>query len=135
MFYIFPRSVISTDEQGKKLSKTITPSEYSDMEFDLDIDVGIGGKFDEAAQQNFNEMLYNKGDLNKYQLVKYSPKVIVNSQLRRDFEEEEQKMKEQAEAGATADDIMSQLTPEEQQKLAQNPQVMNEVMGGMVNAV
>lgn len=128
-FYILPRTVVSTDAKGQKTGKTITPSDYADMEYSLDIDVGAGGEYSEQGQAMFVKDMYDKKDITKYQYIRYSPSSLVPQSMKSDFEEEEQKM---LEAQAGADEIMAGLTPDEQAVLAQQPELLNGVMGGGV---
>jgi hypothetical protein len=71
--------------------------------------------------------MYDKGDLDKYQYVKYLPKNAVSNELRQDFEKEEEMMQQQQQMQMGAENIISQLTPEEQMILQQNPQILNEL--------
>ena len=127
-YFILPRTITKKDANGKLESKTITPSEYKDYNFELSIDVGAGGEFSEAGQFSFVQSLYEKGDINKYQLVRYAPGEMVPVEMKKDFEEEEQKILEQeemqAEQTGQVDDIIAQLTPEEQQAVQANPALL-----------
>lgn len=128
-YYILPRTIIKEDRKGRKTSKQITPSDYSDIQFGLTVDVGPGGEFSEALQLNVVEAMYQKGDLTKYEYVKYVPNNLVPQDMKSDFEEQEEEMAEQQEMNpqnpqGNPQDIMSQLTPDEQAFLQQNPQIM-----------
>ena len=127
-YYILPRSVVSEDKEGKMVSKIFTPSDYADMEFELEVDCGAGGEFSEPLQMAFIQPMFDKGAIDKYQYVKYSPKSLVPVGMAQDFEDEQQALKEQqeqmAQQGAQVDDVMSQLTPEEQQALQADPSLM-----------
>ncbi len=132
-YFILPRTITKKDTKGKIESKTITPSDYKDYKFDLSIDVGAGGEFSEAGQFTFIQGMYDKGDLNKYQYVRYAPSNLVPQEMSNDFEEEEQEILEaeeqQAEQGKQVDDIMGQLTPEEQQAVQQDPSLLDGLEG------
>ena len=39
----------------------------------IEVDVGPGGDFNESIQLTVIENMYNKGDLTKYEYVKYAP--------------------------------------------------------------
>lgn len=127
-YFILPRTITSKDENGKLESKTITPSDYSEYGFELSIDVGAGGDFSEAGQFTFVQGMYDKGDINKYQYVKYAPQTLVPQEMKNDFEKEEQKMLEQQEIqkkqGVVVEDVMNQLTPEEQQAVQTDPSLL-----------
>jgi hypothetical protein len=125
--YNLPRPITATDEDGNEYTKTFTGSDYANMGFGLTIDVGAGSIFDESLQVGVIEKMYDKGDLDKYQYVKYLPKNAVSNELRQDFEKEEEMMQQQQQIQSGAEDIMSQLTPEEQMILQQNPQILDEL--------
>jgi len=72
--------------------------------------------------------MYQKGDLTKYEYVKYAPNNLVPQDMKSDFEEQEEEIKNSQNnpqiSQDNPQDIMSQLTPEEQQYLMENPQLM-----------
>lgn len=132
-YYILPRTVVSEDKNGKKSSEVFTPSDYKDILFEMTVDVGAGGAFDEALQVNTLDNLYQKGDVDKYQYVKYAPNNMVPQGMKQDFEDEQQQVEEQQimqqqaigqQQGANMDQILDQLTPEEQQAVIANPKLL-----------
>ena len=120
-YYILPRSIVKEDRKGKKTSKSITPSDYSDVQFGLSVDVGPGGDFSESLQLTVVESMYQKGDLTKYEYVKYAPNNLVPQDMKLDFEEQEDEMEQMEQ---TKSEVMSKLTPEEQQAVQQDPSLM-----------
>jgi hypothetical protein len=133
-YYILPRTIIKEDRKGMKTAKQITPSDYKDANFGMSIDVGPGGDFSESLQFSFVEGLYAKGDITKYQYIKYAPNNVVPPEMKSDFEEEEQQalemQQQQAQMSQGVDQIMSQLTPEEQMAVQQDPSLL-EGLGGI----
>lgn len=125
-YYILPRPIIMEDRKGRKTSKEITPSDYADIKFGMTVDVGPGGDFNESIQLTVIENMYNKGDLTKYEYVKYAPNNLVPQDMKLDFEEQAEEM-EQAKQMGGVPDIMSGLTPDEQAYLQQNPQILQEM--------
>lgn len=130
-YYILPRSIVKEDRKGKKTSKSITPSDYSDVQFGLSVDVGPGGDFSESLQLTVVESMYQKGDLTKYEYVKYAPNNLVPQDMKSDFEEQEDEMKlaqnNPQNPQGNPQDIMSQLTPEEQAYVQQNPKILEQL--------
>jgi hypothetical protein len=131
-YYILPRSVVSEDYKGSKKSKVFTPSDYADTEFEMTIDVGAGGAFDEALQMSQLDMYAERQWIDKYQYTKYAANNLLPQGMKEDFAEEKELADEQAKmmeeqqtmANSQADEIMDGLTPEEQMALQQNPQLM-----------
>jgi hypothetical protein len=127
---------MSEDMDGKKTSKVITPSDYKDIEFEMTIDVGAGGAFDEALQVSQLDKYAERQWIDKYQYTKYAPNNLLPQGMKEDFEEEKEKMDEMQKQ---ADDVMSQLTPEEMQIAEQDPSVLQPVQefdyGAMAEAV
>jgi hypothetical protein len=134
-YYNMPRPINSTNDDGDSITKTFTGSEYAEKSFSLNIDVGPASVFSESLQVSILDKLHDGKELDKYQYVKYLPSNIVPSELKNDFEKEKQKLDEQmqmqAEAMKQADSIHSQLSPEEQQHLAENPQLLNEAIASV----
>jgi hypothetical protein len=138
--YNLPRPVTATDEDGNEYTKTFTGSEYANMGFGLSVDVGAGSIFDESLQVGVVEKMYDKGDIDKYKYVKYLPQNAVKSEMRQDFEKEEEQMQQQQEMQGQQqiiDQALAELSPEQLQQLEADPQMMeefvNEIMGGMGN--
>ena len=129
-YYILERTIVKEDSKGKKTAKRITPSDYKDIDFGMSIDVGPGGDYSEALQFSFVEGLYNKGDITKYQYVKYAPNNVVPPEMKSDFEEEQQKQLEMEQQQSNVNALISQLTPEEQQMVQQDPSLL-QGLGGM----
>jgi hypothetical protein len=134
-YYNMPRPIKGKDEDGNDVTKIFDGSKYTDMGFGLSIDIGPASIFSETLQVSILDKLFDKGAVDKYQYIKYLPQNSVSSELRSDFEKEEEMMKQQQEAMGQADQIMQQLTPEEMQELQANPALLDEVMGGMNNGM
>lgn len=123
--YNMPRPINAEDAEGNEITKLFDGSKYAQMGFGLKIDVGPASVFSESLQVSIMDKMYDKGDLDKYQYVKYLPTNIVPSALRQDFEKESAQAQEQPQG-----DIVSQLNPEEQAYLHQHPEILQE-MGGV----
>ena len=131
-FYTFPRYIKSEDEEGNEISKLFDASKAKDVEFDLMVDVGPSSVFSESLQVAILDTMKAEGDIDKFQRARYYPKTAIPQGLREELEKEEENKKEMEEQQAmnpqnpqgNPQDIMSQLTPEEQAYLQQNPQLM-----------
>lgn len=125
-----PRPIKGKDKDGKEITKKFIGSKSADINFGLNIDIGPKTLFSESLQMVGVDKMYDKGDLDKYQYSKYAPKNALPQELRHDFEKEAEQMKEQQvmmqKQQAMIDQALSQLTPEEQEELNNNPDLMNE---------
>jgi len=141
--YNLPRPITATDKDGNEYTKTFTGSDYANMGFGLTVDVGAGSVFDESMQVGTIEKMYDKGDLDKYSYIKYLPKNAVTTELRQDFEKEEEQMQQQQQMQgqmqdqqAIIDQALAELTPEQLAQLEADPALMdefvNELMGGQM---
>lgn len=130
-YYNIPRPVQSTDKEGNPITKKFTGSQYADMGFGLKIDVGPASVFSESLQVAVLDRMVEKQMLDKYQYAKYLPSNILPSELKQDFEKEYEALQEQQQLQGAANNILSQLTPEELAELQSNPQLLQQVMGSM----
>jgi hypothetical protein len=144
-YFNMPRPITVEDKTGQEVTRTFTGSEYADMGFGLNIDVGPASIFNESLQVSIMDKMYDKGDLSKFEYVKYMPQNTVSGKLRQDFEKQEEEIQQQQELQARQgqqqqamiDEAISQLSPEELQTLESDPALMeefvNSIMGGMPN--
>jgi hypothetical protein len=131
-YYNLPRPIKGTDQQGNEITKAFTGSDSANVNFGLKIDVGPASVFSESIQVSVLEKMFDKGALDKYQYIKYLPKNVVSQELSHDFEKEQQEIQEQQAIQQQAiKQAKANLTPQEQQELAANPQIMQQVMQGM----
>ena len=134
-YYNTPRPITSTNDEGKDVTKTFTGVDHADKNFKLNIDVGPASVFSESLQVSILDKLHDNKELDKYQYVKYMPSNVVPSELKHDFEKEKQKIDEQAaqqeQITEQANNIHSQLTPEEQQHLAENPHLLDQAIANV----
>lgn len=128
-FYNFPRYIKSKDEEGNEISKLFDSSKAKEVEFDLMVDVGPSSVFSESLQVSVLDNYAERQWIDKYQHAKYMPKTTLPQGLREELEKEKVLADEQQDMMQGAQDIMSQLTPEEQAYLQQNPQLLDELGG------
>ena len=130
-FYTFHRYIKSKDEDGKEISKMFDSSKAQDVEFDLMVDVGPSSVYSESLQVAILDTMKQEGDIDKYQRAKYYPKTAIPQGLREELDKEkkqlEEEMEQQKQMQSQQPDIMSQLTPDEQAYLEQNPQLLDEL--------
>lgn len=128
-YYNMPRPIQSKDENGQDITKVFNGSQYADMGFGLSIDVGPASIFNESLQVSVMDKMYDKGDLTKYEYVKYLPKNTVPSELRQDFDKQEEQLAEQQALDAKIQEYLNQFSPEEQAELMNDPAAMNQLLG------
>lgn len=133
-FYNLPRPISATDEDGNEFTKSFIGSEYADMGFGLSVDVGPASIFNESLQVTVLEKMYDKGDIDKYGYVKYLPSNTVPSELKQDFEKEEEQLMEQQQMENSTLGVLGGLSPEEREAFFSLPpeeqqQFLMEAMG------
>lgn len=129
-FYNLPRTIKSKDvDTGKDAYKTFDGTKGRGIEFDLIVDVGPSSVFSESLQVSILEKMKDSQDIDKYQFVKYMPKTTIPQGLREDFEKEkkdmEEQLDEQGKINSQADGLISQLSPEQQEHLKANPNLID----------
>jgi hypothetical protein len=83
-----PRSYTKSDPAtGAKIPQTFLGSQYADVSFAMEIDVGPGSEYSESVQMSMMETLFNKGAISPYQFVKYAPKNIFPQGLVQDMQQ------------------------------------------------
>jgi len=139
-FYSLPRPIYGKDENGLKVTRKFTGTDHANSNFKLKLDIGTASEYSESLQMSVIQGMYDKKDITKYQFVKYSPKNLVTTEMREDFEREEKQLEEQQQQQMqiqqNAENIHAQLTPEEQAMVQQDPTLVNKAMmslqqGGM----
>ena len=126
-----PRPITGKNDDGTEVTRSFTGTDHANNAYKLKIDVGTSSEYSESLQMTVIQGMYDKKDITKYQFVKYVPKNLVTTEMREDFEREEKQMQEQQAMQSQVDNIHNQLTPEEQQHLAENPQLLDETMASM----
>lgn len=110
-YYGLPMPITATGDDGEQFTKMFTGTQYADMAFGLEIDVGPASVFSESLQVNIIEKMYDKGDIDKYAYIKYMPKNVVPQDLKQDFDREKQAMQEQMMMQEQAMQAMPQGPP------------------------
>lgn len=129
-FYNLPRTIKAKDQNKKDIYKEFDGKKGRGIEFDLMVDVGPSSVYSESLQVSILENMKASGDIDKYQFAKYMPKNTIPQGLREDFEEELEMIKKQEKLQQTQptdpmQDVMSQLTPEEQAAVQANPALLD----------
>lgn len=135
-FYTIDRTIKGKDEDGNPVPKVFNGEKGRGIEFDLIVDVGPSSMFSESLQVSTLDSYADRQWIDKYQHAKYMPTSVLPQGLREELDKEQELIKQQAEEQAmnpqspqinpqiNPQDMMSQLTPEEQQYLMENPQLM-----------
>lgn len=127
-FYTLPRVIKSKDDNGEEVYKKFDGTKGQGIEFDLIVDVGPSSVYSESLQVSILDNYAERQWIDKYQHAEYMPKNTIPQGLREAFKKEKENAMEQeqmqAQQGMQLDQIMSQLTPEEQAALQADPSLM-----------
>ena len=124
-FYTIDRTIKGKDEDGNPVPKVFNGEKGRGIEFDLIVDVGPSSMFSESLQVSTLDSYADRQWIDKYQHSKYMPTSVLPQGLREELDKEQELIKQQAEEQAmNPQDIMGQMTPEEQRYLMENPQLM-----------
>jgi hypothetical protein len=140
-FYTIDRPIKGKDEEGNPVAKVFNGEKGRGIEFDLIVDVGPSSMFSESLQVSTLDNYADRQWIDKYQHAKHMPTAVLPQGLREEFEKEQEAMKlaqeqqqmqaqQQQQVMGEADNIMSQLTPEEQMAVQNDPSLL-EGLGGM----
>jgi hypothetical protein len=132
-YYNMPRPMSGKDQEGNETTKNFDGSKYADMGFGLKIDVGPASVFSESLQMTVLDSYADRGWIDKYQHAKYSPSNVIPQELRQDFKKESEQLAEQQQMMPQAEEILSQLTPEERAAVEADPSLLDGLMGGGAN--
>ena len=121
-YYNQPRPIKGKDEEGNEVGKIFQGDKGRGIEFDLIVDVGPASTFTESLQVSILDSYADREWIDKYAHARNMPKSVLPQEIREDFKKEEEQAKEQEEQ---LNQIMSQLTPEEQQALQADPSLMD----------
>lgn len=119
-YYNIDRPIKGKDENGKKITKIFNGENGRGVEFDLMVDVGPASMYSESLQVAVLDQYADRQWIDKYKHAEYMPKNVLPQGIREQFAKEEELAQEQEEMGLN----QQQLTPEEQQYLQANPQLM-----------
>jgi hypothetical protein len=126
-----PRPIKAKDKQGKEITKAFTGTDYADVNFRLDLSVTPRTTLDDSLQIAMLDKFVSNKWIDKYQYAKYAPKNTINQELAHDFESEKELLKQQQVVVKKTSDIVNALTPEEKEYLKNNPQLIDQIFGGM----
>jgi len=132
--YNIERSVVIKDDNNQNMPMKFKGSDYEKTNFDLKIDVGPSSQFSEGLSTSIYERLFYDAksiDLNIF-IEMLPDNAIQKQKLKRLIKEKADReqaamLKQQQEI----EQAKASLSPEEQQELAANPQIMQQVMQGM----
>lgn len=90
-YYNLPRSMTVEDPLGQETRGQFLGSDFADVEFRLEVDVGAGSEYSEALAQSTLDKLYDKGDIDLATYIELAPKAVMpfKEQLKRILEQRE----------------------------------------------
>ena len=121
-YYNQPRPIQGKDDEGKEVTKIFEGEKARGIEFDLIVEVGPASTFTESLQVSILDNYADRQWIDKYAHARNMPKSVLPQDIREDFKREEEQVKEQEEQ---LNQVMAQLTPEEQQALQADPSLMD----------
>ena len=142
-YYNTTRMMVTEDEEGNPVQDTVNASDYSDIDFQLKIDIGASSVYSETLMMTSLDKLFDTGHITLKQYLQYVPKNVIpfKDRLMQDVLEQEQMMQQQQQQMQAAEieqlkmEFLNQMTPEEQAQFkAMPPEQQNamvvEAMGG-----
>ncbi|MBQ5588029.1 MAG: hypothetical protein IIU73_05370, partial [Selenomonadales bacterium] len=91
--YSMPRNVAVRSLRGEKSSIVFVGTDFSDVDFSLEIDVGAGSEYSESLAQASLEKLFDMGQIDVDTYIELCPKNILpfKEQLKRMIAEKRQR--------------------------------------------
>lgn len=150
-FYNFDRPIKGKDEDGQPITKIFNGEKGRGVVMDLVVDVGPASVYSESLVVNMLDNYAQRGWIDKYTHAENMPDSVMPQGLKEQLKKEQEAMKQQQEmkmqaqaqqaqaqqaqaqqdmANQQSTDIMNQLSPEEQQHLQENPQILDEFAKG-----
>lgn len=133
-YYSIRRPITAKDENGNESTRSFIGTNYADVSFRLDVDVQQKTALDDSLTMTVLSEMAAKQWIDKYQYVKYAPKDTMPQELVRDFEKEKEQIDAQQQQQNRANAILAGLTPAEQQHLSEHPELIDQTLGGSMNA-
>jgi hypothetical protein len=133
VYYNTTRMITVKDDDQETYSTEFNGSEHQDTEMNLKIDVGASSAYSETLMMSSLDKLFDKGDVNLEQYLKYAPKNVVpfKDRLLKEIQKiQEQQMNDQG----NADQLIQQLPPEEQQAFMSAPPELQQQMLSQIQA-
>lgn len=136
--YNMERSVVIKDAENNDVPMKFTGSDYEDMNFDLKIDVGPSSQFSESLAMATLDKLYDRQAIDTDTYIELAPDNVIpfKQRLKKILTEKAALMQEQAlgqQNSVDVNKILATLTPEEQAAVQQNPELLNQLVGGGAN--
>jgi len=120
-FYTLPRPIVGKDAQGKPVGKVFEGTKGRGIEFDLIVDVGPASTYSESLQVSVLDGYADRGWIDKYTHADNMPSTVLPQSIREQFEEEREQAPQLAPEQQA---LVDQLSPEEQQAVMANPQLL-----------
>lgn len=135
--YNMERNVVVKDAQNNVIPMSFNGSDYESVDFDLKIDVGPSSQFSESLAMATLDKLYDNQAIDTNMYIELAPENVIpfkqklKNLLKEKAEREQQLLQQQTQIDINK--IMASLTPEEQAAVQQNPELLNQLIGGGAN--
>lgn len=108
-YYSLPRPMQVKDNAGNEIFDQFIGSDYGDVDFSLEVDVGAGSEYSESLAQATLDKLFDKGNIDIDTYIELAPKNVMP------FKETLKRLREQAMARAVQRGEAPEIQPTEQQ--------------------
>jgi hypothetical protein len=128
--YNTTRMITVKDENGHDYSQQFKGTDYADINMQLKIDISSTAGYSETLAQGTLDKLYDKNAIDVQMYLKYVPKATApfKDSMLKDIQE--QQAKQTLTPPMDIDQIISQLSPDEQAVLKQHPELIDQVVKG-----
>jgi hypothetical protein len=145
--YVTNRNVTVKDDDGKPMPMQFKGSDYAEVPMKLKIDIGASSSFSESLMMSSLDKFLDKQYIDFKTYLTFVPANVVpfkdrllkiveqkeqEAQIMAEQQAEQQAMQPQGmpQQGASVEEIMALLTPEEQAMVQQNPELLQQAMQG-----
>lgn len=131
--YKVPRQ-ISFSEKGQEYTEILNMSVLDGIIPKVKIDVGASSKWSEIAAMQTLDNLFNSGKITDIEYFERIPDQFIKDkqgliEARKKIQQEQEAMAKASNKPITGQDLMGSLSPEEQQYLQENPDLLNQLGG------
>jgi hypothetical protein len=136
--YVTTRNVTVKDDEGNDVPMSFNGSQYADVPMKLKIDIGASSSVSESLMMSSLDKFLDKQYIDFPTYLEFVPQNVVpfKDRLKKIIEQQQQEQmmmqqqQMQAQQQGTMNDVMALLSPEEQAIVQQNPQLLQQAMGG-----
>jgi hypothetical protein len=132
-FMVGERNVVVKDAQNNVISMSFNGSDYESVDFDLKIDVGPSSQFSESLAMASLDKFYDNKEIDINMYIELAPDNVIPFKQKLKNLLKEKSEREQQQMFQKIIKVMASLTPEEQAAVQQNPELLNQLIGGGAN--